>query len=332
MKSSHDRPRVIVLYNDSTTLIKGEPQDMLAEQGVIACARAVAEALAGRCEVWSVPVRSDVEVALAPYSPAEWVIFNLGEGVQGRLFEEARIAWALEAMGYRLTGSHGPALARSIHKAHAKRLFERQGIATPPWRLYREVTEVEDVLGFPVIVKPVAEDGSLGIGPEAVVHDCAALRERVERVITYYRQAALVERFVAGREFNVSLWGEPPEPLPLAEIDFHDFADPLEQIVSFAAKWDASSFEYHHTPVLCPADVSPPLAQRIREMALAAWQVIGCRGYARVDMRVNAEEQPYVIEVNCNPDLSPEAGFFQAVRSTGLSYEEMVWRIVEMAR
>lgn len=196
---------------------------------------------------------------------------------------------------------------------------------------YRSAADVEDGLGFPLIVKPAAEDGSLGIGPEAVVHDLRALRERVAHTIECYRQAALVEEFIVGREFNVSLWGAAPDLLPLAEIDFRDFADPCEQIVSFAAKWDPASFAYHHTPVICPAAVDDGLAERIRRAALAAWRVIGCRGYARVDMRVDRAGQPYVIEVNCNPDLSPEAGFFQAVRRLGYSYEAMVHRILDMA-
>ena len=100
--------------------------------------------------------------------------------------------------------------------------------------------------------------------------------------------------------------------------------------MSFEAKWDPSSFAFHHTPVLCPAAASPALARRVREAALTAWHTIGCRGYARVDMRVDVHDEPFVIEVNCNPDLSPDAGFFQAVRRTGLSYEEMVCRIAEM--
>lgn len=324
------RERVLVVYNHSPYLIKGELRDMLAEQGVLACAEAVSRALAERCEVCSVAIHADVEIALASYSSSEWTIFNLGEGVQGRLFEEARIAWALEAMGYRLTGSGGLALARSIHKAHAKQLFERAGVPTPPWRIFRNALEAEDSLGFPVIVKPVAEDGSLGIGPDAVAHTPAALRERVDYIGTHYRQAALVERFIEGREFNVSVWGEPPELLPLAEIDFRDFADPFERIVSFDAKWDEGSFAYHHTPVMCPANVSPRLAARISNAARSAWDAIGCAGYARVDIRVDDQEQPYVVEVNCNPDLSPEAGFYQAARGAGLSYEDMIWRIARM--
>jgi len=331
MGSTRGPVRIVVVYNKSPFLIKGEPQDILAEKGVLACSQRVAEALARRYEVQCVPIHADVEVALAPYSPTEWVVFNLGEGIQGRLFEEARIAWALEAMGYRITGSRGDALARSIHKVHAKQLFSRAGIPTPRWRLCRSVSEVEDSLGFPLIVKPVAEDGSLGIGPEAVAHDLAVLRARVGHTIECYRQAALVEEFIAGREFNVSLWGDAPDLLPLAEIDFRAFSDPFQQIVSFAAKWDATSFAFHHTPVLCPASVGERLASRIREAALAAWRVIGCRGYARVDIRVDQQDRSHVIEVNCNPDLSPDAGFFQAVRRVGYSYEDMVCRIVEMA-
>jgi D-alanine-D-alanine ligase len=323
--------RILVVYNESPFLIKGEPNDMLAEQGVIACSQVVAEVLAHHYEVQRVPIRADVEVALAPYSPMEWAVFNLGEGIQGRLFEEARIAWALEAMGYRITGSRGDALARSIHKVHAKQLFTRDGIPTPRWRLCRNVSEVEDGLGFPLIVKPVAEDGSLGIGPEAVVRDLAALRERVGHTIESYRQAALVEEFIIGREFNVSLWGDTPEVLPLAQIDFRDFSEPFQQIVSFAAKWDATSFAFQHTPVLCPAPVGGALAGRIREAALAAWRAIGCQGYARVDIRVDEHDQPYVIEVNCNPDLSPDAGFFRAAAAAGYSYPAMVERILVLA-
>jgi D-alanine-D-alanine ligase len=181
--STRDTGRIIVVYNESSFLIKGEPQDILAEQGVIACSQAVAETLARRHRVQRVPIHADGEVALAPYSPAEWAVFNLGEGIQGRLFEEARIDWVLEAMGYRITGSRGDALARSIHKVHAKQLFTRAGIPTPRWRLYRNVAEVEDGLRFPLIVKPVAEDGSLGISPEAAVHNSDALRARVGHTI-----------------------------------------------------------------------------------------------------------------------------------------------------
>lgn len=336
MKLEQEPPGVVVLYNDSENLVKGEPKDLLAEQGVIACAQAIADALQRvGYQVARVPIHNDVELALAPYPSTRWVIFNLGEGLEGRLFEEARIAWALEAMGYCFTGSRGDAITHSVHKAQAKTLLAANGVDTPPWWLFRHPDEVDALTSdwpFPLIVKPVAEDASIGIGPDAVVHTAQALRQRVAYVVERYRQTALAEVFMAGREFNISLWGDPPQVLPLAEIDFSDFTNPYARIVSFAAKWEVDSFEYHHTPVLCPAPVDPELGARIADTAWRAWTAIGCRGYARVDIRTSDEGVPYVVEVNCNPDLSPDAGFYRAARAAGYDYEDMVVYILEIGR
>ncbi len=336
MNVEPEPPGVAVLYNASERLVKGEPRDMLAEQGVIACAHAVAEALgvAGH-RVALVPIHSDAELALAPYPPTDWVVFNLGEGLEGRLFEEARIAWALEAMGYHFTGAGGDALLRSTHKGQAKALLAAAGVPTPPWHIFFDPAEVEEAavatLPFPLFVKPVAEDASLGVGPEAVVHTPAALQARVAYIVERYRQGALAEQFIAGREFNVALWGDPPQVLPLAEIDFSAFADPFQQIVSFAAKWEEDSFDYKHTPVVCPASVAPVLLDRIIAIARRAWRAIGCRGYGRVDMRVAADGTPYVVEINCNPDISPDAGFFRAAQAAGYDYVGMAAHILKFA-
>ncbi len=337
MRPEEEPPGVVVLYNASEKLVRGEPRDMLAEQGVIVCAQAVADAFrTAGYRVVQVPIHNDVELALAPYPPTQWTIFNLGEGLEGRLFEEARIAWALEAVGYCFTGSEGDAIVHSVHKAQAKTLLAASGVDTPPWWLFRHPDEVDDLaaadLSFPLIVKPVAEDASIGVGSDAVVHTVQALRERVAYVVERYRQAALAEAFVIGRELNIALWGEPPLVLPLAEIDFSAFTDPYAHVVSFAAKWEEDSFEYRNMPVLCPAPVDPDLGARIALTARRAWTAIGCRGYARVDMRVTNEEIPYVVEVNCNPDLSPDAGFYRAARTAGYSYENMVVHILEIAR
>jgi D-alanine-D-alanine ligase len=336
MRLEKKPPGVAVLYNACHNLIKGEPEDRLADQGVVSCARAVSAAFQRvGYQVVQVPVHTDVEAALAPYPPTEWIVFNLGEGLEGRLFEEARIAWALEAMGYCFTGSGGNAIARSVHKARTKTLLSASGLNTPPWWLFRHPDEIHSLTGdlvFPLIVKPVAEDASIGVGPDAVVHTAWGLCERVAYVVECYRQAALVEVFVDGREFNIALWGDPPQVLPLAEIDFAAFDDPYARIVSFAAKWEADSFEYHHTPVLCPASISPSLGDHVSDVARRAWVTIGCRGYARVDMRLGKNDMLHVLEVNCNPDLSPEAGFCRAAKAAGYSYEDMVVHIMEIAR
>ena len=329
-------PGIAVLYNHSQRLMRGESRDFLAEQGVITCAQAIADALReADYQVAQVPFSGDVELALTAYPPSQWMIFNLGEGLEGRLFEEARIAWALEAMGYHFTGSSGDALARSAHKARTKSILVTNGVPTPSWWLFRHPGEVDitmaTVLPFPLIVKPVAEDASLGISPEAVVHEPRQLLDRVAYVVEHYRQAALAETFIIGREFNISLWGDPPEVLPLAEVDFSAFTNPCERIVSFAAKWETGSFEYHHTPVLCPAPVKRSLGSHLAATARRAWEATGCQGYVRVDIRLGDDGTAHVVEINCNPDLSPDAGFYRTVQESGYDYTGMAVHILELA-
>lgn len=330
------KPRVAVLYNVSQELKHGEARDMIADQGVIHCAQAISEALqSGGYAVERLPFSGDVEDALRSYPPTKWLIFNLAEGMDGRLFEEPRIAWALEAMGYSFTGSGGDALARTLHKGRTKTLLCAHGVDTPEWVLLRDPDEVDGLprgMQFPLIVKPMAEDASQGLDSGAVVRSVEELKARVAYIAEQYRQVALVEQFIDGREFNVAIWGKEPHVLPLAEIDFSAFSATDERIVSFAAKWEEGSFEYDNTPAICPAQVTPLLGRRIQRSALRAWQVLGCRGYARVDMRIDRKDNPYVIEVNCNPDLSPEAGFARAARVGGFDYQQMAAKIVELAR
>jgi D-alanine-D-alanine ligase len=157
------------------------------------------------------------------------------------------------------------------------------------------------------------------------------LRERVAYLAQEYGQPALAAEFIDGREFNVSIWGHPPKVLPLAEIDFGAFAHPHERIVSFAAKWQEDSFAYRNTPVICPAQVTERLAQRIRTVALRVWHVTHCSGYARVDIRVR-DDKIYVLEMNPNPSLASDAGFARAAREAGFDYPAMLLRILSMVR
>jgi D-alanine-D-alanine ligase len=327
---------VVVLFRDSQRLVKGDPRDLLAERSMVGCALAVEEALRAKgYTAVIVPLRGEIEDLAREYPPTEWVVFNLVDGGEGRLFEEARVAWALEAMGYCFTGARGDTLALTTHKGRTKALLAQHGIPTPPWRIFQHEDELQDDadvgLGYPVIVKPVAEDGSVGVEYPAVAHSLAEVRRRVAYIRETYCQAALVEAFIAGREFNVALWGEPPQLLPLAEIDFSAFADPCQRIVSYAAKWVEGSFEYQHTPAVFCSSLDDELRSAISSIAVAVWEIIGCQGYARVDMRVSPQGMPYVIEVNCNPDIAPDAGFFRAAAQAGMSYADMVEHIVDIA-
>jgi len=328
--------RVVVLFNASEQLIRGDARDMLAEQGVVACAHEIAQALttAGHT-VELLPLRGDVELALTDYLPSEWIVFNLAEGLDGRMFEEARIAWTLEAMGYTITGARGQHLALTTHKARCKALLAGQGVPTPTWWNLHPGEEIGPAMSpavvFPAIVKPVAEDASIGLDNAAVVNSLEELRQRAAYIWQRYRQSALVETFVDGREFNVAIWGTPAEVLPLAEIDFSALEESTPLIVSYSAKWETDTFEYAHTPAICPAQVEDSLAERIRQVALDAWKLVGGVGYGRVDLRVSQEGAPYVIEVNCNPDISADAGFYRAAKAAGYSYAAMAEHILEEA-
>ena len=336
--NGHNLPNksVVVLYNETKELIKGEPQDLIADNGVVLCAKAVVRALQAQgVNAVGVPFEDHVESALAPYSPDKYVVFNLGEGIAGKIFEEARIAWTLEVMGYTFTGNGGDAIAKSTNKALTKSLLKKAGLNTPDWFVFSSAEEVLKTpvkdLRFPLIVKPMAEDGSIGLTNSAVVHTVEELMERVAYVAERYHQLALAESFIDGRELNVALLGNPPQIMPIAEIDFSAIPNPFEKIVSFDAKWAEDSFEYHHTPTVCPARISSSLASRVQKMVAKAWHVIGCSGYARVDLRLDANNVPYIVEVNCNPDISPDAGFQTAARTAGYTYEKLIYKILENA-
>jgi len=322
--------KVLILYNDVQSVDKGEARDLVSAQGVVAAARAVEEALRPSHEVVCLPVPFDPSEVLAGYDPREWVVFNLLEGLGSRADLEPEAAAILGRLGYRNTGSSPESMALCLDKARTKTLLQSAGIPTPDF----QVTDDPDAdisVPLPAIVKPVAEDASLGIDDGAVVSTLDELRARVEYIVSAYRQPALLEEFVVGREFNIALWGNGhPECLPLAEIDYSGIHDPLRRICSYAAKWDPERDEYYLTPVVCPAKVDAGLANSIGGVAVAAYEATGCRGYARVDMRLRGR-QPYVLEVNPNPDISPDAGFPRAAHAAGYDYSRMVEKIVGLA-
>jgi D-alanine-D-alanine ligase len=185
---------------------------------------------------------------------------------------------------------------------------------------------------FPVIVKPVHEDGSLGVNSDSVCHDTARLARQVEYVHAVYKQDALVEEYLEGREFNVSIVGDrTPEVLAISEIDFGEMPEGEPRIVSYRAKWDEESRVYGGTRPICPAPLSRRIERRIQDVALRSYRIMNCRDYARIDLRTDSRGTPYVLEVNPNPDISPRAGFARAARAAGLTYTDMILRICQAA-
>lgn len=333
---------VVVLYSAPEGVDPGSVP--LADRETASVARDVDRVLREHSgyQVALVHAECEVERKLAPYPPSEWVVFNLFEGLDYRVGadgqsvdEESPAAFMIESLGYRFTGADGRALALALDKAKTKQILARAGVPTPPWAVFSSASQVTASavrnLPFPLIVKPVSEDSSLAIDDKAVVGNQAELRARIGYVTEEYHQQALAEAFIDGREMNVAIWGNPPEALPLAEIDLSAIAEPTKRIVSYAAKWEEEAWEYSHTPAVCPVQLPEELADITRETALRAWAIVSrCRGYGRVDLRLKGNTA-YVLEVNPNPSIASDAGFARSARVAGLTYEQMILKILSFA-
>jgi D-alanine-D-alanine ligase len=258
-------------------------------------------------------------------------VFNLVESLagQGRLIHLAPAL--LEAVGVRFTGSNAEAVYVTNMKPLAKRLMAAAGIATPAWQGAETAGRTTPPEPGPWIVKSVAEHASIGLDDEAVVRAAAALPTIIAKRRKSLGGEWFVEQFVEGREFNVALLAGPdgPEVLPIAEMCFVGYPHDKPRIVDYAAKWHADSFAYNNTPRRfdLPAD-DTPLLRLLSESALACWRLFGLNGYARVDFRVDAAGKPWVLEVNTNPCISPDAGFAAAAARRGLSSKDIVARII----
>ncbi len=327
--------RVALIYNAPIPSLYDARGESKAEAGVMEAVRAVKrsiKALGYKCAEF--PLLPPMEAVRCTLSGIQAdVVFNLFEGFAGLPRTEAEIASCLQELGIPFTGSPAAALVLALDKPAAARRLRQHNIRVPEHQLL-SVCDLDDFhLNFPCIVKPAADDASHGLSENSVVFDTGALVSEVRATVERYDGTpALVEEFLPGREFNVTVFGgAQPEVLPLSEI-IYTLPAGLPKILTFAAKWEPQSAYFQNTTVKCPAEVTPALAGELRETALSAFKAIGCRGYARVDMRLDAEGHPVIMEVNANPDLSPDAGTVRQAKATGLSYKGMVARIVEFAQ
>jgi D-alanine-D-alanine ligase len=329
--------RILILYN--APLLDPDHPDYAQEAGVLESVEAVAAALAPKGHVIDrLGLANDVEplVRMAHGSSRPDVVVNFCEGFAGSPALEPHAAGLLDLLEMPYTGSPAAALALARDKARTKLLLQGAGLPTPAFEVVevgRQATEqiVRRLDGGPLFVKPAAEDASLGIGPESVVSTAGALAAKVVDIHRRYG-AALVERFIDGREFNTSVMALPePQVLPLAEVNFQRGASGGWGIVTYDAKWTTQSAAWTGTPVTCPAEVDEAPAARLREASLDAYHIVGCRNYARVDLRVDAAGDPFILEINANPDLAPTAGFARSLAAAGISYADFCERLVATA-
>lgn len=262
------------------------------------------------------------------------VIFNLCESVDNNAIHEMHIAGIYELLHVQYTGSGPLTLGTALNKTRVKEILLYHGLPTPQFQIVKSHLRLNlnENLAFPLIVKPSREDASIGITTDSVVHSLADLRKRVKAIVEQYDQPALVEEYIDGRELNVAVMGNhKPEALPISEIDMSTLPEEYPRIITYNAKWLKGTPEYENTVGVCPAPLPSDVEKQVKQIALQAYRLIGCRDYARIDIRLNKKNQPYVLEVNPNPDISDDAGFARSARAAGMTFEDFVGRVVECA-
>jgi D-alanine-D-alanine ligase len=262
------------------------------------------------------------------------LIFNLVESLENEAIQEMNVAALYELLKLPYTGAGPLALGTALNKPRVKQILASQGIKTPRFQVSHpgERIVLRMDIPFPVIVKPAREDASAGIGDDSVVYTVADLKKRVHFIFEEFRQPALVEQYIDGRELNVAILGNrPPIALPISEIDFSGLSQGMHHIVSYEAKWMHGTVAYEGTKGVCPAPLTAAQEAKMKTIALQCFELIGLRDYARVDIRLSRDNVAYVLEVNPNPDISDDAGFARSARAQGYTFAETVGKIVEVA-
>jgi D-alanine-D-alanine ligase len=259
------------------------------------------------------------------------VIFNLCEGYQGEAIHEMHLAGLWEILGIPYTGNNPLTLGLAQNKVLTKKLLESKKIPTPMYQVFTKSPK-NFYIDFPVIAKPACEDASLGIFTDAIIYDFDQLLDRVNHLLEKYKQPILVEKYIEGREFNISILGNSPaKVLPISEINFDNLEPDEPRITSYEAKWLPSHPLYQKTPAVCPAMVDVELQHRLQDIAMQVFLLLNGRDYGRVDVRVDASEKIFVLEYNPNPDISTHAGFARALRAAGIEYHEFINHLLEQA-
>lgn len=276
-------------------------------------------------EVLTLPVGEaflDTARELGLRSPS--VVINLCEDLLGDSSHEMHFTSLLELLGLPYTGSPPLALGLCRDKGRTKSLLRQYGIPTPDWRVAGSDDFSLHGLEFPLIVKPAAEDGSLGIDDECVTGDESSLRHKVSELLDYYDEV-LVEEYVAGRELNAAiLETRPLQVLPVSEIDFSGLPEGVPSICGYEAKWEEEDLRYRGTVPLCPADLERGVRGKLESLSASIFHILGLRDYARIDWRLSPERGLQFLEANPNPDISPSSGFLRSLRAGGMDYREFL--------
>ena len=262
---------------------------------------------------------SDIETILKNINPNKYLVLNWCEDIPGILRGEYRAAQSLERLGFTFTGSSSRTLALGQNKHKVKSLLQRKQIQTPIGHICISPRKFQ-WSHFPAIVKPAFEHCSYGITRESVVQSTIELEQRIQYVLDELHEPALVEEFIDGREFHVGVIGNGKlRVLPPGEIDYSPFPDIHDRLCTYESNVDKTSRAYQLTAPKLPAVLTNQELARLDELVIAAYRAIGCRDYARMDVRLR-DGVFYLLDVNPNPDISPDTSLSLGAELAGLSY------------
>jgi D-alanine-D-alanine ligase len=328
--------RIALIYNAYPGLETESPEDRGGMSDLVTMIRAIARALrklGHRVEV--LHLADDLfafQRKLRSLAPD--VVFNQYDDVVHGALYEMRVTALIQMMGIPFTGSPSLALGLSRYKYMTASLLQGVGVPIPDdSRLLHRVRDVDEYdWSFPVIVQPSQEHAGIGTDRNSVVYSKTALKAKVSHILRSLKQPAIAQRFLSGREFNVSvLGGDKLRVLPLAEVDYSELPRYIPPIMSYAAKFLDNTVEYQNIDVICPAVVDAATARSIESTALRAFRAVGGWGYGRVDIRLDGDGKPRVLEVNCNPCLEEDVALARSAVQAGISYPRLLQRIVEAA-
>jgi D-alanine-D-alanine ligase len=325
--------KVAIIYNDPFADSPAEIGESEAIVGVLEEVVAVKNALIelGH-QVQQVALRKPLETVKQTLRDIKAdVIFNLFEGFDDDPNTEPVVTAMMEEIGIPFTGNSSTVLALTLDKFKMKRVLQKANVPSPPAQVLTPHDIFTFALNFPCIVKPKDEDASHGLTKASIVRNMEELFDQVNYISHNFRGQALVEEFVDGREFNASVLGN--SELELVEISEITYSLPpeLPRILTFESKWFEETDYYKGTGVACPAQISDKLREEVVNAVLTSCRAAGCRGYARVDMRQDKDGAIKVLEVNANPDISPDLGIARQAASRGMTYADLIQKIVDLA-
>lgn len=335
--------KILIAYNAPVSIYSiytGKPENAtntdqdLSEMGFLDEIDRICTSLSKYYEcVETLPIYNNIESVIKnieKFKPD--VIFNFVESVEGITSYEFCIAGVYELLGYKYTGNRPQTLGNCLNKSITKNILKAFNIDTPSYLTLTKNDELNKknfTLKFPVIVKLLKEDASIGISENSVIYNFKKLLKQVEFLSTTYKSDIIIEEYINGRELNVAILGN--SILPISEITFKGLPKGLPKIVTYESKWIADSDYFNNTIPVCPAKLNKKLKAKVEEIAVKSFNALNCRDYARVDIRIDKNNNPYVIEINPNPDISMDSGFYRSAKKFGLEYDQMLKRISEFA-